>query len=351
MLTHSLPPAEKNWFRPSTRCRLWQSCAALSLHFWLLANAVWAAPAETLEQCDPKKVISADACVRCHAREAEVWKRSEHFHTFDTLQRNPNAKAIANRLGISSVKRSGECIRCHYTPMQKGETVSLVAGVSCESCHGAARDWVNIHSNYGGLGITAQLETPEHRQQRRAESVANGMRNPHNLYLMARSCLGCHTVPNERLVNVGGHAAGTADFEFVAWSQGSIKHNFVSNDRDDPRAAQQRLRVMYVVGQVADLEFSTRAIGSATSKQKFGLVVAQRAAKVALQLEKLQAEIKHPLLEEVLNAFAAAELKTNNPQQLDAVADRIQDLGIRLGEELKTTDLTAIDAYLPKKFK
>ena len=53
------------------------------------------------------------------------------------------------------------------------------------------------------------------------------MNNPHNIYLIARQCYDCHTVPNERLVNVGGHLAGSQDFELVAWSQGMVRHNFL----------------------------------------------------------------------------------------------------------------------------
>ena len=56
------------------------------------------------------------------------------------------------------------------------------------------------------------------------------MRNPVNVYLLAQSCYRCHTVPDERLVNVGGHHAGSLDFELVSWSQGTVRHNFVRTD-------------------------------------------------------------------------------------------------------------------------
>lgn len=306
-----------------------------------------AAGAETLDHCDPTKVVSPAACTRCHARESAVWQQSAHYKNFEALQRNPNAKAIAQRMGVGSVKRSGECIRCHYTPMHTAEGQTLVAGVSCESCHGGARDWVHLHSNYGSPHTTKEQETPEHRQQRREQSMAAGMRNPHNIFLIARSCLGCHTVPNEKLVNVGGHSAGTAGFEFVAWSQGSVKHDFITNDRDDPATKANRLRVMYVVGKVADLEFSTRAVAKATRKEKYGLTVAQRAAEIARHLDQLQKELQDPLLEDVLTAFAAAELRTNSSEHLLQIADRIQAVGIRMGQELDGAKLSAVDKLLP----
>ena len=56
------------------------------------------------------------------------------------------------------------------------------AGVTCESCHGPARDWVGVHNSYGVADSDSQravvLETPEHREQRIADSRVAGMRRP-----------------------------------------------------------------------------------------------------------------------------------------------------------------------------
>ena len=133
---------------------------------------------------------------------------------------------LADRLGLRSIKREGMCVDCHYTQQEQGRRMRVVAGVSCESCHGAAADWLAIHADYGGEHVTKEMETPEHRARRLRESIARGMNNPHNVYLIARQCYDCHTVPNERLVNVGGHAAGSEKFELVAWSQGAVRHSF-----------------------------------------------------------------------------------------------------------------------------
>src|SRR5690349_21688600 len=74
--------------------------------------------AEPPEQCDPAKVLSAATCAQCHASEAEVWKSTPHFRTFDTLHRTPRAKEIAAKMGVSSIKRSEVCASCHYTQQQ-----------------------------------------------------------------------------------------------------------------------------------------------------------------------------------------------------------------------------------------
>ena len=102
---------------------------------------------------------------------------------------------------------------------------------------GAAKQWVDVHNDYGGQGVTRESETPAHRYERLSKSIARGMRNPINVYLVAQSCYRCHTVPSERLVNVGGHVAGSMDFEIVSWSQGTVRHNFV---RTGIRCLQRR---------------------------------------------------------------------------------------------------------------
>ncbi|MCA9261715.1 MAG: cytochrome c family protein, partial [Planctomycetales bacterium] len=175
-------------------------------------------------RCDPAKVMSHEACAKCHEKEIAQWKTTPHFATFEALHRLPEAKEIADKLGLRSVKRNEVCTKCHYTSQEIDGRARIVAGVSCESCHGSARDWIEIHSDYGGKDVAKEQETAEHRQTRLKTSVDAGMNNPHNLYLVARQCLACHTSPDERLVNVGGHAPGSIDFELVAWSQGMVRH-------------------------------------------------------------------------------------------------------------------------------
>ena len=168
-----------------------------------------------------------NACAKCHEKEVQQWKQTPHFVTFESLHRKPEAKAITKRLGLSTVKRNDTCVKCHYTQQQKGSRVRVVSGISCESCHGASENWNPLHNDYGGANVTKEMESPEHRQQRIEASIAAGMNNPSNPYLIARQCLACHTTPDEKLVNVGGHTAGSPDFELVAWSQGMIRHNFL----------------------------------------------------------------------------------------------------------------------------
>jgi len=227
-------------------------------------------------KCNPASVLGAESCAKCHEHELSQWKQTPHYATFESLHRKPEAKEIVKKLGLKSVKRNDVCVNCHYTRQEVGDRVRVVAGVSCESCHGGAKDWLALHNDYGGPAATRADESAEHRRQRIEASVAAGMNNPANLYLIARQCLACHTTPDEKLVNVGGHAPGSLDFELVSWSQGMVRHNFLrTQGTANATLSPAQLRVMYVVGVMADLEASFRATAQATTKATFGTTSAE----------------------------------------------------------------------------
>jgi hypothetical protein len=238
--------------------------------------------------CDPSKVETWEACAKCHGSEIQVWRQTPHFKTFKELSRNPKAREICSKMGLSSVKRSDVCIDCHFTMQEIDGRNKAVSGISCESCHGASRDWLTLHNDYGGPTATKETETESHRQKRLKQSAKYGMNNTRDLYSIAMNCYSCHMVPNEDLVNIGGHTAGTKEFELVRYSQGQVRHNFLRSDgaTNEP-ASQNRLRMMYVVGLIADLEFSTRATSIATENNTYGINVANRAASSAVKLFEL----------------------------------------------------------------
>ena len=240
---------------------------------------------------DPAKIVGSDQCAKCHQPEVQQWMRTPHFATFDSLHRKPRAKEIADKLGLQSIKRNDVCTQCHYTQQNQDGRERVVAGVSCESCHGGGAGLARrLHADYGGAGMRRRRRSrPSIAAQRVKDSIAPGMNNPHNIYLIARQCYDCHTVPNEKLVNVGGHMAGSQDFELVAWSQGMVRHNFVrTGGTANATLSPEELRVMYVVGVLTDLEYSLRAVAAATEKATFGVTSAQRAARMKKRLHEIQ---------------------------------------------------------------
>ena len=316
--------------------------------FFQAATAAAADDTDSTIRCNPAQVLGVQSCAKCHENEVAEWKLTPHAKTFESLHRNPEAKEIAKRLGFSSVKRNETCVACHYTQQQAGGRVRVVAGVSCESCHGAAKDWLDIHNDYGGTQVTQANETSGHKRQRIEASIGAGMNNPSNLYLIARQCLACHTTPNEQLVNVGGHAAGSYDFELVAWSQGIVRHNFLrTGGAANAAATLEQLRVMYVVGVMADLEASLRATARATRKAPFGIASAQRAARLKRKINDINGLVGDPNIQQAVDAALAVPLKLNNSKALNAAADVIGKAAYAFASGAAGGDLAALDALLP----
>lgn len=314
---------------------------------------------------DPHKVVGVASCEKCHAPEVQTWKRTPHSETFVSLHRKPEAQQIANKLGITNFKSDSNCIQCHYTMDHPADIATdatgrpsgaakleAIAGVSCESCHGAAADWISIHNDYGGPNVTKLQESPQHRIERFSRSIELGMRNPVNVYLLAQSCYRCHTVPDEKLVNVGGHHAGSLDFELVSWSQGTVRHNFVRTDgKVNAEETAGRLRQLFIAGLIADIEFSMKATAMATEKATFGITSAQRTARAIERLKSAQSKVQVPILDEILTVATSVALKLNNRQPLEEAAAKIHELGVRFASTVRGDDLGAIDTFIPPKDK
>ena len=302
-----------------------------------------------------ESVVYPERCGECHEAEFEVWEQTPHATGFDTLHTTDRAKEVYQALGIRLIKRGTEeetpaCLGCHYTPEVRRGTVRAAAGVTCESCHGPARDWVDVHNNYGvaesDFQRAALLETPEHRVQRIADSRAAGMRRPSDLYDVAANCFGCHTVPNETLVNVAGHTTGS-DFELVDWS-GQIRHNFLESfktgdGRTNAERSPERKRVMYVVGRALDLEYSLRGVAAATDDRLYFAAMSDRAGAAIDELYYLNEIVSIPAVQAIIERFDDVELKPNNGPALLAAADAIQAATRDFIADTDPTTLGALD--------
>ena len=298
---------------------------------------------------DAIKVLGYESCSKCHQSEVNTWKQTPHHKTFRHMHRNPHAKQISSNMGLRSIKRGGVCVECHYTQQDQGRGAKAVSGISCESCHGAAKEWISLHNDYGGPNVTKEQESAAHKIERRKRAMAAGMQNPMNMYLIARSCLNCHTVPNEKLVNVGGHVAGSADFDLVAWSQGSIRHNFVRGHGTNSPSSTDRIRLMYVVGLMTDLEYSLRATAKATQLKTYGFTVAARAHSLRVKLAQLQALIQNQYLQPAVDAALEVKLKTDNQEKLIEAADQVGAAAYAFAENVDGAQLKAVDNWMPTK--
>jgi hypothetical protein len=314
----------------------------------ILLVVLWV-PAAPVGATGPDDIVGSAECAECHKSEVRAWKGSAHYKTFAELPRREKAQEISQKLGIKRLKSESDCLTCHFTSTDVDGQVKAVEGVSCEACHGPALHWVKIHGDFGGKQVTKEEETAEHRAQRISTSESNGMLRPEQIYAVAQNCLRCHTVPNERLVNVGGHPAGS-NFELVSWSQGEVRHNYLgSGGETNEPAGPERTRMLFVVGRGLDLEYSLRGVAQATEKADYAVAMAQRAKRAMGRLELIQKAQALEAVAEMLEVAQSVQLKLNNEAALLAAADKVSAINRSFAESHDGSGLAALDPLIPAK--
>jgi hypothetical protein len=105
---------------------------------------------------------------------------------------------------------------------------------------------------------------------------------------------------------------------------------------------------MFVVGVMADLEYSLRAVAVATEKSTFGIMSAERAARMKRRLHEVQALITEPLIQPALDAIATVELRLENQAAILAAANAVAEAAYKFADEADGDKLAALDPLLPK---
>jgi hypothetical protein len=256
-------------------------------------------------------------CIKCHEQEVGVWKQSRHFTAIENLPNDFLDKAadILEKMGSEKVK---------------------------------------IHNLEGGKegGKEFQTdkgtgETAEQKAARLMAAEKAGMLHSQMIYDIAANCYGCHTVPQENIVNKGGHPAGSA-FELISWSQGEIRHNFLSapDRKTNAKTPPEKLRLLYVIGHLVDYEMTLRNVLSVKEKGgKFHAAMLERANQARAALEAILGKAELPMLKEALS-------KAPSPLTADSALDEATVKGLETAARafLKEHDgskLAALDALLP----
>jgi len=302
--------------------------------------------ADSAVASDPAKIVGPNACGECHKQEAEAWKGTHHFKTFGEMPRRKEANEIAEKMGVQRIRSESLCLTCHYTVQQKDNRKQTIAGISCESCHSAGEDWVKVHSQYSGK--TEKTETKAEAEARLKLADAKGMIRPSSLYRLAKNCYGCHVVPQEDLVNKGGHPAGSA-FELVSWSQGEVRHNtWHSKGKQNVPASAARRRMLYLVGLGVELETGIRAVAHATVRRRYAFEMAKRVNRVRKQLAAAAKAVPNvPEIAKMVEFAYSAGLKLNNEAFLTAAADGVSKLLTSITEKYDGSTLTGLDSLIP----
>ncbi|MEO2015675.1 MAG: multiheme c-type cytochrome [Fuerstiella sp.] len=258
-------------------------------------------------------VAKAD-CKKCHVSEVATGMKTVHFLSAEQrlYKFDGNTRKYADALGIKQTEllSTSVCADCHGTVAEEAGQRKVISGVSCESCHGAAGGedgWLNSHQSYHeSMKIPREQETAEHKAARREKCDTAGMIRSTNIYGLAKACYGCHLIGNEKLVAAGHKAASV--FDFVAWSNGEVRHNFFINKdvnaaapslwmESEKASAANRRRMKFVVGMFAQVETTLRLLAPATD----GAVIKQFRTPLRDAAEMLQ-EVDTP------ETLAAGEL-------------------------------------------
>jgi len=94
--------------------------------------------------------VGARKCKTCHKKEAignqyGVWLESKHTKAYETLS-SDQAKKWATDAGVDDPQVDEKCVKCHATAYgvpdeQVSSKFDRNAGVQCEACHGAGKDY------------------------------------------------------------------------------------------------------------------------------------------------------------------------------------------------------------------
>jgi len=149
---------------------------------------------------------------------------------------------MAKILGIERADAAPKCLACHALSVPEADrarTFDSTDGVSCESCHGPASNWLGPH--------TTKSWTHE-------RSIAAGMRDLRDPVRRAENCLTCHLGTADKALDHEMIAAGHPDlyFELASFTAAMPRHWKEEEVWSDVR--------MLVVGQAVQFREQLRRV-------------------------------------------------------------------------------------------
>lgn len=141
--------------------------------------------------------VKAEACVGCHAAQAEFWRNTPHGHAWDTMIREESTQDV-------------ECIGCHTVAwlgpngFDRPDQVAGHENVQCENCHGPG----SAHAR--GTGFIDPTTIIGNADEMKCEECHNSQHSPgfrRDTYVPRASCPPID--PNEGVIRgVFGRVAG-----------------------------------------------------------------------------------------------------------------------------------------------
>jgi hypothetical protein len=173
--------------RPGLR----QPSGAFALAVLFAAFCLKTAFGESTNSVATPKFLGSPGCSSssCHGGASEkskqytIWSTHDFHHArpYATLE-TARSERLAEVLKNGNAAQSPRCTVCHApfatVPAERlAHDAHISEGVSCESCHGPAENWIRSHTR------------PDYTH---ADRVAAGMRDLNNLYVRANTCVACH---------------------------------------------------------------------------------------------------------------------------------------------------------------
>ncbi len=211
-----------------TRCARLPGCSVLLAAIALLVGALAQPAAAQLPISKEHKYTGTGSCAAssCHGAKKPaakpgdpddtytIWaSKDKHNKAYNTLT-NKKSADIAAKMKLGKATESDKCLGCHALHLGKEQLApkakyDVADGVSCDSCHGPAGDWLEGHDKGAKGGWPHE------------KSVGLGMYDTKDVLKRAELCVSCHLSIDAEMV-AAGHP--TMIFELDSFSQNQPPH-------------------------------------------------------------------------------------------------------------------------------
>ena len=186
-------------------------------------------------------------------REFTIWNSDAHSRAYailfnktsqkmaQRLKNVPGWENVVDKKGRSLIHRNERCLVCHATSASDLATShrhSLSSGVGCESCHGPASGWLDVHKQERWKQFSGK------------QKEATGFKDTSNLQTRVQLCVDCHVGSSKGDVNHDLIAAGhpRLNFEMSAYQARMPQH--WRRDRDIENNSSALEARLWAMGQV-----------------------------------------------------------------------------------------------------
>jgi hypothetical protein len=133
-------------------------------------------------------VLGPGGCsnAKCHVTQGTWWNADAHRGSLNKYNQFPQYSQMAERYGIAAgdTKALNEkCHSCHATVALPAETPDY--GVSCESCHGPGKTYLESHQREG------------------FQAGTDGLLKLADMSVRADACVRCHFCTDQKLLDIG----------------------------------------------------------------------------------------------------------------------------------------------------